>query len=164
MLFTDVKNNVEIHQQFIVTLDGAEKKFSNNEVKSSVKDRLDRKTSPATPLKLSIKSRLDNRKSPSPIIFDKVSTTVSNKTNIPDKLPIVHPPLSVKNKERCKYWPNCRQGDKCEFVHPSSPCEMFPHCKFGEKCLYLHPNCKFGSSCTKRDCAYSHAVTAKLSK
>lgn len=111
-----------------------------------------------------VKARLDTRKSPSPIIFDKIPTIMSSKTNIPDKLPIVHAPLSVKNKERCKYWPNCRQGDKCEFVHPSSPCEMFPHCKFGEKCLYLHPNCKFGSSCTKRDCPYSHAATTKLCK
>ncbi|XP_018571607.1 zinc finger CCCH domain-containing protein 14 [Anoplophora glabripennis] len=157
----DLKDNAEIHQQFIVTLDGIEKKFS--EPKSSIKDRLDRKTSPGVPLKLPVKSRLDIKKSPSPIIFDKVSTSpVNSKPNIPDKLPIVHPSLSVKNKERCKYWPNCRQGDKCEFVHPSSPCEMFPLCKFREKCLYLHPNCKFGSACTKRECPYSHAAPAKL--
>ncbi|KAG5870483.1 hypothetical protein JTB14_001677 [Gonioctena quinquepunctata] len=117
------------------------------------------------PLRPSIKSRLDGKKSPSPIIFNKLSTKILNKPNVPDRLPVVHPPLSIKNKERCKYWPGCRQGDKCEFIHPTSICEMFPNCKFGEKCMYLHPKCKFGSGCTKRDCPYSHTEsTASVSK
>ncbi|KAJ8966860.1 hypothetical protein NQ314_003254 [Rhamnusium bicolor] len=150
--------NGEINQQFIITLDGIEKiKILNNESKIPVKARL---SSPGIS-KSNIKSRLDGKRSPSPIIFDKITTKVNSKSNIPDKLPIVHPPLSIKNKERCKYWPSCRQGDKCEFVHPCSNCEMFPHCKFGDKCLYLHPTCKFGSSCTKRECPYSHTLTTK---
>ncbi|KAJ8945431.1 hypothetical protein NQ318_009887 [Aromia moschata] len=152
----------EVKHQFIVTLDGIEKEEnSTSESKPSIKSRLDQQPSAPPASKPSIKSRLDGRKSPSPIIFDKVTTKVNSKSNIPDRLPIVHPPLSVKNKERCKYWPGCRQGDKCEFVHPSTNCEMFPHCKFGDKCLYLHPACKFGSSCTKRDCLYSHVISTK---
>ncbi|RZB39677.1 zinc finger CCCH domain-containing protein 14 [Asbolus verrucosus] len=140
--------NGKMKQQFIVTLDGIEK--------TKYKDLANEEGS-----KPSIKSRLDKKKSPSPIIFDKITSPVKAKPNIPDKLPIVHAPPSVKNKERCKYWPSCRQGDKCEFVHPSTSCDKFPHCKFGDKCLFLHPTCKFGSSCTRRDCVYSHSPASK---
>lgn len=147
--------NGEIGQQFIITLDGIDKtKFRN--LQHIVEEQ---RNSP-------IKARLDGRRSPSPIVFDKdTSNTIKNvSSNIPDTLPIVHPPVSLKNKERCKYWPNCRQGDKCEFVHPSKNCEIFPHCKFGEKCLYMHPICKFGTACTKRDCQYSHNFTQNAGK
>ncbi|ENN72833.1 hypothetical protein YQE_10533, partial [Dendroctonus ponderosae] len=65
-------------------------------------------------------------------------------------------PKSVKNAERCRYWPACRQGDKCEFVHPCEPCQTFPHCKFRDSCLFLHPKCKFSAGCTKRECPYEH--------
>lgn len=64
--------------------------------------------------------------------------------------------LPFKIKERCKFWPVCRQGKTCEFVHPDIYCEKFPHCKYGDKCLYLHPLCKFGNACTKRKCPFSH--------
>lgn len=81
---------------------------------------------------------------------------------IPDRLPVVHPAISLKNKETCKYWPNCRQGDKCEFVHPSTKCELFPNCQYRDKCLYIHPSCKFGPACTKKNCPYSHFNSTKL--
>ncbi|XP_044254291.1 zinc finger CCCH domain-containing protein 14 [Tribolium madens] len=136
--------NDKIKQQFIVTLDGIEKTKYKELISEEPKS--------------SIKSRLDKKKSPSPIVFDKVESTIKGKPNIPDKLPLVHASPAVKNKERCKYWPSCRQGEKCEFVHPSTTCEKFPHCKFGDKCLFLHPTCKFGSSCTRRGCVYSHAA------
>ncbi|XP_076252799.1 nuclear polyadenosine RNA-binding 2 isoform X1 [Rhynchophorus ferrugineus] len=131
----DRANSETTKQQFIITLDGIEK------------DK-----------KLSAKLRLEGRRTPSPIVFDQCDSVSAapSRSDIPDKLPIVHPPLSVKNKERCKYWPNCRQGDKCEFVHPTQNCEAFPNCKFGDRCLFLHPKCKFGNSCTKRDCPYDH--------
>lgn len=32
----------------------------------------------------------------------------------------------------------------------------FPACKFGDKCAYKHPKCKFGLSCTKLGCVFSH--------
>ncbi|XP_055641853.1 zinc finger CCCH domain-containing protein 14 [Toxorhynchites rutilus septentrionalis] len=60
-------------------------------------------------------------------------------------------------KERCKYFPGCRQGDSCEFLHPSTPCKAFPACKFGDKCLYLHPTCKFDKICNRLDCNYMHS-------
>ena len=38
------------------------------------------------------------------------------------------------------------------FLHYSA----FPACKFGDKCAYRHPKCKFGLSCTKLGCVFSH--------
>uniref|UniRef100_A0A182W177 Zinc finger CCCH domain-containing protein 14 n=1 Tax=Anopheles minimus TaxID=112268 RepID=A0A182W177_9DIPT len=63
-------------------------------------------------------------------------------------------------KERCKYYPNCRQGDVCEFLHPSTPCKAFPSCKFGDKCLYLHPMCKYDQTCHRLDCNFMHSKSA----
>ncbi|XP_065095042.1 zinc finger CCCH domain-containing protein 13 [Ochlerotatus camptorhynchus] len=60
-------------------------------------------------------------------------------------------------KERCKYFPLCRQGDSCEFLHPSTNCKAFPACKFGDKCLYLHPMCKYDKTCHRMDCNYMHS-------
>uniref|UniRef100_A0A182PS70 Zinc finger CCCH domain-containing protein 14 n=1 Tax=Anopheles epiroticus TaxID=199890 RepID=A0A182PS70_9DIPT len=66
-------------------------------------------------------------------------------------------------KERCKYFPNCRQGDACEFLHPTTPCKAFPSCKFGDKCLYLHPMCKYDQTCHRLDCNYMHSKSAASS-
>ncbi|XP_053680538.1 uncharacterized protein LOC128731442 [Anopheles nili] len=63
-------------------------------------------------------------------------------------------------KERCKYFPNCRQGDACEFLHPATPCKAFPSCKFGDKCLYLHPMCKYDQTCHRLDCNFMHSKSA----
>lgn len=131
-----------INHNFIVTLDGIDKAQFES--------------------KLSPKPVENKRRTPSPIIFDKVGTTVKKVVNVPDRLPLVRASPSVKNKERCKYWPSCRQGEKCEFVHPSTPCKAFPQCKFGDKCLYIHPSCKFEASCTRRDCPYSHILLSKV--
>uniref|UniRef100_A0A1Q3EZS6 Zinc finger CCCH domain-containing protein 14 n=1 Tax=Culex tarsalis TaxID=7177 RepID=A0A1Q3EZS6_CULTA len=60
-------------------------------------------------------------------------------------------------KERCKYFPSCRQGDSCEFLHPSTPCKAFPACKFGDNCLYLHPYCKYDKTCHRLDCNFMHS-------
>ncbi|XP_055603636.1 uncharacterized protein DDB_G0284459 [Uranotaenia lowii] len=60
-------------------------------------------------------------------------------------------------KERCKYFPLCRQGDSCEFLHPNTNCKAFPGCKFGDKCLYLHPMCKYDKTCVRMDCNYMHS-------
>lgn len=71
--------------------------------------------------------------------------------------------LKQKINERCKYWPACRSGDKCIYLHPTVPCKSFPNCKFGDKCLYIHPNCKFDASCTRRDCPFTHASPRNMS-
>ncbi|XP_044749183.1 zinc finger CCCH domain-containing protein 14 [Coccinella septempunctata] len=128
--------NTEKKHKFIVTLDGIQKS-----------DMVAR---------LSVKDRLNSRKTPSPIIFDAGKSDTKTERKIPDELPIV-PMAFSKKKEKCKYFPSCKHGEKCEFLHPVKMCEQFPFCKFGDKCLYIHPNCKFGTSCTKRDCPYSHS-------
>ncbi|KRT81251.1 hypothetical protein AMK59_5288, partial [Oryctes borbonicus] len=130
-----------INHSFIVTLDGIDKTQFES--------------------KLSPKILENKKRTPSPIIFDKITTTIKKVVNVPDRLPLVRTSPLVKNKERCKYWPSCRHGEKCEFVHPSTNCKAFPQCKFGDKCLYIHPSCKFESSCTRRDCPYSHAILSK---
>uniref|UniRef100_A0ABD2XHW6 Zinc finger CCCH domain-containing protein 14 n=1 Tax=Trichogramma kaykai TaxID=54128 RepID=A0ABD2XHW6_9HYME len=63
---------------------------------------------------------------------------------------------TAKTSKRCRFWPNCRSGSKCAFVHPTVLCKSFPNCKFEDKCSYKHPNCKFGTSCTKMKCKFTH--------
>ncbi len=97
---------------------------------------------------------------------------------------------SGKLSERCRYWPACKNGDKCEFQHPTTPCKSvqsvhqlfyfklkfiffkqitfiliyraFPNCRFGEKCLFIHPNCKFDAMCSRKDCPFTHASKRKI--
>ncbi|XP_050456640.1 zinc finger CCCH domain-containing protein 14 [Cataglyphis hispanica] len=64
--------------------------------------------------------------------------------------------VSDKSRENCRYWPNCTLGNKCAYLHPPVMCSAFPACKFGDKCAYKHPKCKFGLSCTKLGCVFSH--------
>ncbi|XP_011866008.1 PREDICTED: zinc finger CCCH domain-containing protein 14 [Vollenhovia emeryi] len=76
-----------------------------------------------------------------------------------DKKPSVEntaPPVLDKSRENCRYWPNCTLGNKCAYLHPPVMCSAFPACKFGDKCAYKHPKCKFGLSCTKLGCVFSH--------
>uniref|UniRef100_A0A914VRV4 Zinc finger CCCH domain-containing protein 14 n=1 Tax=Plectus sambesii TaxID=2011161 RepID=A0A914VRV4_9BILA len=67
------------------------------------------------------------------------------------------PQAADKVLERCKFWPACRQGDSCTYLHPIKHCLTFPKCTFGDKCLYIHPNCKFDQACTRPNCPYTHA-------
>lgn len=144
------KNNEEekpTNHQFIVTLDGLkDKKFISSSANDENEDEL-------------------IKKPPSPIVFnDETKETKADKIIpvIPDILPKVLIPPTIKTNERCKYWPNCRLKDSCEFLHPTALCKMFPMCKFGDRCLYIHPKCKFDASCTRKDCPYSHVVAAKV--
>ncbi|KAF9903231.1 hypothetical protein EC991_004054 [Linnemannia zychae] len=41
---------------------------------------------------------------------------------------------------RCKFWPNCAQGENCQFWHPKALCADYPNCpKTADTCLYVHP-------------------------
>lgn len=64
---------------------------------------------------------------------------------------------SARASERCKFWPNCKNGDECPFHHPSVQCKFFPRCQFGSKCMNIHPQCKFDASCTRPNCPYMHS-------
>ncbi|XP_064394798.1 zinc finger CCCH domain-containing protein 14-like [Halichondria panicea] len=65
-------------------------------------------------------------------------------------------------RERCRFWPNCKNGDSCSYIHPTVPCKLFPDCKYGKRCLYVHPQCKFDSRCTRSDCPYLHTAPRHL--
>lgn len=97
--------------------------------------------------------------SPSPADL-KTSTLVANPliTKRLEKKLITESTVTVidKSKEKCRYWPNCTLGNKCAYAHPIVMCSAFPACKFGDKCAYKHPKCKFGLSCTKLGCVFSH--------
>lgn len=62
----------------------------------------------------------------------------------------------VAKKERCKFYPSCTRGDRCEYNHPTTPCKAFPNCKYGDICLYIHPKCKFDLTCSRLDCNFTH--------
>ncbi|XP_011708232.1 PREDICTED: zinc finger CCCH domain-containing protein 14 [Wasmannia auropunctata] len=98
--------------------------------------------------------------SPSPTqLKSNASLAPTLAAKLPDKKPLVENPVPVvldKSRENCRYWPNCTLGNKCAYLHPPVMCSAFPACKFGDKCAYKHPKCKFGLSCTKLGCVFSH--------
>jgi hypothetical protein len=63
-------------------------------------------------------------------------------------------------KEKCRFWPLCKNGLNCVYFHPTEQCVAFPTCKLGEKCLFIHPLCKFDAICAKKDCPFTH-ITKK---
>ncbi|KAF9213111.1 hypothetical protein BGZ59_005887 [Podila verticillata] len=41
---------------------------------------------------------------------------------------------------RCKFWPNCAQGDLCQYWHPKELCPLLPNCpSSADTCYYVHP-------------------------
>ncbi|KAK0180206.1 hypothetical protein PV327_005872 [Microctonus hyperodae] len=103
------------------------------------------------------------RRKLSPIIYtrsptpdNKKSSLISQLISPIDKRTINTPIQNDKARDKCRYWPTCTLGNKCAYLHPKVPCSAFPACKFGDKCAYKHPKCKFGLSCTKVGCVFSH--------
>ncbi|EYB98714.1 hypothetical protein Y032_0129g1515 [Ancylostoma ceylanicum] len=66
----------------------------------------------------------------------------------------------TKIPERCRFWPNCRQGESCAYTHPTKQCINFPLCSFGARCLYIHPPCRFDRNCANPSCPYTHGRIA----
>ncbi|EZA58340.1 Zinc finger CCCH domain-containing protein [Ooceraea biroi] len=99
--------------------------------------------------------------SPSPTrLKSNASILPTPVTKLADKRPLAESTVATthldKSRENCRYWPNCTLGNKCAYFHPPMMCSAFPACKFGDKCAYRHPKCKFGLSCTKPGCVFSH--------
>ncbi|XP_063993148.1 zinc finger CCCH domain-containing protein 14 [Diachasmimorpha longicaudata] len=92
-------------------------------------------------------------RSPSPVEDTGISPSAAGLEKRPPVAPVI---ISDTSREKCRYWPNCTLGKKCAYLHPAVPCSAFPTCKFGDKCAYKHPKCKFGLSCTKLGCVFSH--------
>ncbi|KAG5451417.1 Zinc finger CCCH domain-containing protein 14 [Clonorchis sinensis] len=79
----------------------------------------------------------------------RVSTSTDNQVEQ------VHIPSHL---ERCKYWPKCRNGEQCPYIHPSEPCPTFPRCRLASSCTYIHPSCRFDASCTRLNCPFQHTT------
>ncbi|XP_057331230.1 zinc finger CCCH domain-containing protein 14 [Microplitis mediator] len=113
-------------------------------------------TDQVTPRKRRKLSPIVYTRSPSPSP-EKTKSVMSTVICVGKKSPIGSSAVLVeKSRDKCRYWPNCTLGNKCAFTHPPVPCSAFPACKFGDKCAYKHPKCKFGLSCTKLGCVFSH--------
>ncbi|VDP68624.1 unnamed protein product [Schistosoma mattheei] len=85
-------------------------------------------------------------------IQNDITTESEAQPNIPSSL------------ERCKFWPNCRNGSSCQYIHPTEPCQLFPRCKFGATCTFVHPPCRYGALCSRPDCAFTHSSKKVLRK
>lgn len=150
-LSNDSRNGTaKSNHTFIVTLDGIDQlQFPHND-----------KLNVSTPTKQG--AIIKTRRLLSPIIFDAqqpaTSTTTKTVINKADDIAFTQ---GKKSMEKCKYFPNCRNGDRCEFMHPGM-CKMFPNCKFAEMCVYSHPTCKFEMSCTRKNCPYNHITSNKI--
>ncbi|XP_033127920.1 zinc finger CCCH domain-containing protein 14-like [Anneissia japonica] len=90
---------------------------------------------------------------------DQVSFSLHDSEDEEDN---VSPSKKQKLLERCMFWPACKNGDTCSYIHPTTKCVTFPNCKFGDKCLYIHPNCKFDAQCSRSDCPYTHATRKQI--
>ncbi|KAM9960085.1 hypothetical protein ACTFIW_009210 [Dictyostelium discoideum] len=86
------------------------------------------------------------------------SNTINDTTDDPANIPLDLVSPKKSKKERCSYWPLCRNAEACIYHHPTTQCLLFPNCTYGDKCLYIHPSipCKFGINCTNVDCVYNH--------
>ncbi|KAG1055622.1 hypothetical protein G6F43_002421 [Rhizopus delemar] len=104
-----------------------------------------------------------------PSVFDRLGT------NNPVRVPV----MEDTKKQRCKYWPNCNNGDSCPYVHPSVICRDFPNCpNKANECMFIHPEnatklntsaysqpsvklpypCKFFPYCNNPVCPYVHPL------
>ncbi|CAD5231727.1 unnamed protein product [Bursaphelenchus xylophilus] len=73
---------------------------------------------------------------------------------------VSQPTPTIPINERCRFWPNCTKGASCPYIHPTQTCAKFPSCFYGNKCLYIHPLCKYGITCKKPNCPFTHVEGA----
>nr|CAD7397344.1 unnamed protein product [Timema cristinae] len=162
--------------QFVVTLDGLEASFEEEDEEEK------RVLADANQPNADDKPEVKPKKCVSPIVFSTSTASPPSSIARSDStmgsfeegsirsqlisviltLTALEDLVRSKSNERCKFWPGCRQGDKCSYQHPTTSCKSFPNCKFGDKCLYIHPNCKFDAACTRRDCPFTHASPRAL--
>ncbi|GAA5804250.1 hypothetical protein HPULCUR_009737 [Helicostylum pulchrum] len=124
----------------------------------------------------SILSRLGNSNTNSrsdeerPSVFDRLGGA--------KPIPITRNKDEPAKKERCKYWPNCKNGEECIYFHPTTVCPDFPNCpKPAIECMFIHPEiaksvmpqqikklavpCKFFPYCSNPACPFVHPVVAQ---
>ncbi|KAH0549427.1 zinc finger CCCH domain-containing protein 14 [Cotesia glomerata] len=144
--------NITEEAETIEAVDDQEKIETAENNENQCTDNINNLINEVTPPKRRKLSPIVYTRSPSP---EKTKTVLSTVTAV-DKKSSVATILPDKSRDKCRYWPNCTLGNKCAFMHPPVPCSAFPACKFGDKCAYKHPKCKFGLSCTKLGCVFSH--------
>ncbi|EFA84590.1 hypothetical protein PPL_01580 [Heterostelium album PN500] len=121
-------------------------------------------SSPPSSLKVTFStSPSDNRKRKINTSIDEDLINNSNSASVAteedaDESETIRNTKKTDKKERCTYWPQCKNGDSCPRYHPTIQCNLFPKCPYGEKCLYIHPSipCKFGPTCANFSCPYNH--------
>lgn len=125
---------------------------TKSEENSDFESRVDKENATilGTQKKLTLTNKESSRK------FDNIPALLSTVTVALDN-------SGKKQKDRCRFFPNCQNGEECEFFHPTMPCISFPACKFGDQCLYLHPMCKFDATCSRPNCNYMHSVPIMVS-
>ncbi|RCH92682.1 hypothetical protein CU098_008943 [Rhizopus stolonifer] len=106
----------------------------------------------------------ESRQEDRPSVFDRLGTS--------KPIPKPSPVTEETKKERCKYWPTCKNGKECPYFHPSKVCRDFPNCpKKANECMFIHPEtsqpplpvmtklpipCKFFPYCNNPVCPYMH--------
>ena len=50
--------------------------------------------------------------------------------------------------ERCKFWPQCKNGDRCSFHHPTTPCKCVFMCERSSPVLNWHMHIRMLCMCT----------------
>jgi hypothetical protein len=113
-------DNQTIETRFIVTLDGVNSLMSrcfdedlNDDDATEMKDT-ERKP---------VKTRLFRRRSTGKNFFHFTWHLLSH---VNGNLYSIHLGTEAEVQqtlERCKFYPNCRQGDRCNFHHPKTPCK-----------------------------------------
>ncbi|XP_046919390.2 nuclear polyadenosine RNA-binding 2 isoform X1 [Dermatophagoides farinae] len=136
---TLIDNNKEMQTKFFVTLDGVKNMFKVDDDLFLMDEELD--------------PELMNEDLPN---IDQLSMNKKEKFSVAD--------IGSNKFERCRYWPSCMNGNKCDYHHPFIKCNMFPQCRFGDKCLYIHPICKYDSVCSRKDCPFFHTFTANIKR
>ena len=95
-------------------------------------------------------------------LLKKLQAFFSEKTQeFVDSVLTPAPAPAPRKKGRCRFWPDCSNGDRCEYFHPTEEpkkeCNKFPNCPFGDNCRFMHPTlCRFDAKCTRADCKYFH--------
>ncbi|KAG7199663.1 hypothetical protein KM043_014256 [Ampulex compressa] len=143
----------------------------NSDIETSIKERTEENNENCNTENVDKTEEIPRkRRKLSPIVYNRSHSsspielkpatllTSSTVTKRNDKRPAAEAASTVvdKSREKCRYWPNCTLGNKCAYLHPPVMCSAFPACKYGDKCAYRHPKCKFGLSCTKLGCVFSH--------
>ncbi|EPZ34961.1 hypothetical protein O9G_001691 [Rozella allomycis CSF55] len=72
----------------------------------------------------------------------------------------------TKTEVACMFWPFCKNGEQCIYVHPKDVCKNYPKCEKGDQCSEKHPEipCRFPDSCSETICNFKHLNPEDIEK